>query len=756
MKYKRIVCLSCLLSILFNACTSKGPPPGVVARDPDTRKWVQEAYHKADTLNIRCTFNTERADILKKQVDRETDLTKKLNLATDLAQELLFCGKIKEGLDVMASVSKFLIDNKVQIDAKTKRSLYSIVGIGFMRYGEVENCVQNHNHESCYLPIQGGGVHQLTYGSSKAIEEYEIALKDFPDDLEFKYLLNLAYMTLGKYPDEVPKEYLIDPQWYKSKINFPRYQDIAAEVGVNRNGLAGGVVVDDFTNDGWLDIVITSWGPHLELIFYKNNGDGTFTDATREYGLDGQVGVLNLNATDFNNDGWMDLYLMRGAWLEKSGDIPNTLLLNTGKDKFEDVTLKAGFTKFAPTQSSVWTDINLDGWLDLVIANESFQGNERGIDLYINQKDGTFKLKSADFGLNMNQYFKAVTAVYANDDKYPDLYFSSLSDSNTLFINQGPAGKFHFLPSGPGAGVAEPVHSFPCWAFDFDNNGHEDLFVSSYDNEETPVTYWMNSQTGNVDRTHLPKLYSNQGNGQFKEVGYDMGLREVAFTMGCNFGDINTDGYLDFFLGTGNPLFQSLVPNKMYLNMAGKRFEDISYAGGFSNIQKGHGVGFGDLDHDGDEDLYVVIGGAVDGDLYFNSLFENPNPAHNNWIVLKLVGTTANRPAIGAMVAISAEEGGKERMIYRKVTSGASFGGNSLALEVGLRQSTKVNSVKVQWPCLDCPDQEFTGLSINKAYALTEDQPMARELPYTPVKLHGNGMMHDHQMGNMENMNMGN
>jgi len=219
--------------------------------------------------------------------------------------------------------------------------------------------------------------------------------------------------------------------------------------------------------------------------------------------------------------------------------------------------------------------------------------------------------------------------------------------------------------------------------------------------------------------------------------------------MGCNFGDINTDGFLDFYLGTGNPLFEALVPNKMYLNMDGKRFEDVSYAGGFANIQKGHGIGFGDLDHDGDEDIYIVIGGAVDADTYFNCLFENPNADKNNWVVLRLTGTSANKAAIGAKVAINVQENGKERMIYRVVSSGASFGANSLALEVGLRKSTKINSVKVQWPCKDCPDQEFREMAINKAYQLTQDQPNATEVPYYPVKLHGNGggMAHDHPVG---------
>jgi len=226
-------------------------------------------------------------------------------------------------------------------------------------------------------------------------------------------------------------------------------------------------------------------------------------------------------------------------------------------------------------------------------------------------------------------------------------------------------------------------------------------------------------------------------------VGQSMGLTEDVMTMGCNYGDINVDGFLDFYLATGNPLYQSLVPNKMYLNMEGKRFEDVSYSGGFANIQKGHAVGFGDIDHDGDEDIYVNIGGGYDGDGFYKCLFENPNEHNNNWIVLRLTGTSANRVAIGARVALSVQEDGKERKIYRTVTSGASFGANSLALEVGLRKATIINSVSVQWPCKDCPDQNFSGMEINHAYGLTQDQPNPTTLEYTKV-MHMDNMHHDH------------
>ena len=177
--------------------------------------------------------------------------------------------------------------------------------------------------------------------------------------------------------------------------------------------------------------------------------------------------------------------------------------------------------------------------------------------------------------------------------------------------------------------------------------------------------------------------------------------------------------------------------------MEGKRFEDVSYSGGFANIQKGHGVGFGDIDHDGDEDIYVKIGGGYDGDGFYNCLFENPNEHQNNWIVLKLSGKTANRAAIGARVELSVQEDGKERKIYRTISSGASFGANSLALEVGLRKATVINSVKVQWPCQGCPDQSFTDMEINHAYRLTQEQQNPEPLEYRKVD-RMESMQHEH------------
>mgnify|MGYP002361433795 CR=1 FL=1 len=715
--------------------------------DPDTRKWVKAAYDSIDVMKIAPILNVERAAILKEQIDREQDTEKKVNMSLNYAVELLRCGRTEDAISLYNNIAKYLQESQAEMDSASIRNLYMFIGITYMRQGEIQNCVQQHNHASCLIPIRGEGIHTLTNGSENAVAIFENSLKQFPNDLETQYLLNIAYMTLGKYPDGVPPQYRIDPKWFSSGIPFPHFEDIAPQIGVNRQGHAGGTVIDDFNNDGWLDIVCTSWTPTEGLVLYLNNGDGTFTDKTEAFKLDGQMGSLNLNQTDFNNDGWLDLFIMRGAWLQSEGEIPNTLLQNNGDGTFSDVTLHAGFTKFAPTQASAWADFNLDGWLDLVIANESIPGLDYGIDLYINQHDGTFRNESTSYGLTENAYFKGCTTPDVNKDGYPDLYLSNLYEKNSLYINQGAQGKATFIKAGPELNVGEPKPSFPCWSFDYDNDGNEDIFVSGYTNDGTPATHWMLSHMGKADPEYLPKLYHNNGDMTFTEVGRTAGLNEIAFTMGCNFGDINSDGFLDFYLSTGNPAYQSLVPNKMYLNMAGKRFEDVSYAGGFANIQKGHGVSFGDLDRDGDEDLYVCIGGAFDGDGFYNSLYENPNADQNHWIVLKLAGQSANAAAIGARVIITVTENGQDRQISRTVSSGASFGANSLLLETGIGRATAIQSVRVKWPCKDCAEETFTGFDINKAYLLKQGTGSVETLSYTPVKMGGDGSKgHQHHM----------
>src|SRR6185503_8337014 len=160
----------------------------------------------------------------------------------------------------------------------------------------------------------------------------------------------------------------------------------------------------------------------------------------------------------------------------------------------------------------------------------------------------------------------------------------------------------------------------------------------------------------------------------FTDVTKAMRLDRVLVVMGANFGDLDNDGWPDFYVGTGDPVLSSLMPNRMFRNNAGKAFQDVTTSGGFGHVQKGHGVAFGDIDNDGDQDIYEVLGGAYEGDGFQNVLFENPGHG-NHWVTLRLHGTRSNRDANGARMMLQVVEDGKAaRSIYSDVSTGGSFG----------------------------------------------------------------------------------
>ena len=160
----------------------------------------------------------------------------------------------------------------------------------------------------------------------------------------------------------------------------------------------------------------------------------------------------------------------------------------------------------------------------------------------------------------------------------------------------------------------------------------------------------------------------------------------VFATMGSNFGDFDNDGWLDMYLGTGEPSLATLVPNRMFKNVGGERFAEITGSSGTGHLQKGHGVACGDWDRDGDVDLFVQTGGAVNGDKYHNVLFQNPGQG-NHWLTVKLVGKKTNRAAIGARIKV-VTAGENPLTVHRHVSSGSSFGGNPLQQTIGLAKAT--------------------------------------------------------------------
>jgi hypothetical protein len=206
--------------------------------------------------------------------------------------------------------------------------------------------------------------------------------------------------------------------------------------------------------------------------------------------------------------------------------------------------------------------------------------------------------------------------------------------------------------------------------------------------------------------------------------------------MGSNFGDLDNDGFLDFYVGTGNPDLRSLIPNRMFRNVEGTRFEEVTLPGGFGHLQKGHAVAFADFDRDGDEDVFEVIGGAYQGDLATSVLFENPGWPKTSWINLQLVGRSANRSAIGARVEIVATDAaGASRSIFRTIGTGGSFGSNPLQLHVGLGAATKVTAVRVRWPDMTRTRTAYADLALNTFYRITQgQQPAVLDRPAVPFR----------------------
>ncbi len=227
------------------------------------------------------------------------------------------------------------------------------------------------------------------------------------------------------------------------------------------------------------------------------------------------------------------------------------------------------------------------------------------------------------------------------------------------------------------------------------------------------------------------RLFRNAHGARFENVTARAGLDGVYSPMGCNFADFDNDGWLDFYLGTGDPSLSTLVPNRMFKNVQGTRFADITGSSGTGHLQKGHGVACGDWDRDGDVDLFVETGGAVPGDKYHNILFQNPSRG-NHWLTIKLAGRKSNRAAFGARIKI-VTEAKVPRSIYRHISSGSSFGANPLQQTIGLADATKIAELEIQWPASHTT-QVFRGIAVDQAIEITEFDTGFRRLDWQPLR----------------------
>jgi tetratricopeptide (TPR) repeat protein len=596
------------------------------------------------------------------------------------------------------------------------------LGIAYLHKSEMENEVYQDPDDRCIFPTRHGAAYRETDDSKKAIEHFLKYLERKPEELEVKWLLNLAYATLGVYPEKVPPQYLIPPSVFASAEDIGRFVDVAPRAGLKSFSMAGGLIVDDFENNGRLDVVTSSFDSCGPMRFFHNNGDGSFTDHAAKAGLADQLGGLNILQADYNNDGCMDILVLRGGW-----ELPQrkSLLRNNCDGTFTDVTNASGLGRPTSTQAAVWVDINNDGLLDLFVVNE-----DQPAQLFLNKGNGTFEDISRAAGVDRVMFSKGVAAADYDNDGYADLYVSNLHGSNLLYHNNHDNT---FTEVAQQAGVPGAGRGFATWFFDYDNDGWPDLFVTSYfvSVDETARTY-----LGLPHNAATLKLYRNMKDGTFRDVTAEVGLDKVFMPMGANFGDIDNDGFLDIYLGTGDPSYGSLVPNVLLRNHEGKYFADVTTSSGTGELHKGHGVAFADLDNSGNEDIVEEIGGAVPGDSHALRLFENPGHG-NDWISLKLVGVKTNRAAIGVRIKVTVENAGQAaRSIYRTVGSGGSFGASPLEQHIGLGKDARITELEIWWPTSNTR-QHFSNVGKNQFLEIKEFAQDYAKVERRPYRLGG-------------------
>ncbi|MFM9118313.1 MAG: FG-GAP repeat domain-containing protein, partial [Planctomycetota bacterium] len=236
-----------------------------------------------------------------------TDLAQRINLLSRIGDLQLIMGENRSATRHLEEALKLLRTLRGRVPATVERHALKDVAVSFLRLGEIENCVANCTCESCLLPIRPGGQHQKPEGSRRALEYLRELLQKNPDDLSARWLLNVASMTVGDYPAQVATDYLIPADVWEADGRFPRFRNEAQRMGLDVVSLSGGVIVDDFDDDGWLDVVMSDWGLRGQLRYFRNDRQGQFAEETAAAGLNGLFGGLNLLQADYDNDGDLDI-----------------------------------------------------------------------------------------------------------------------------------------------------------------------------------------------------------------------------------------------------------------------------------------------------------------------------------------------------------------------------------------------------------------------------------------------------------------
>lgn len=737
MPLKRVAVGSVCVLVACTAETQQGPPPSPVAVEPH----VERADAPAETdgharmVAVLAGIRDRADDENRFQGGAELRRARERLAAVPegapggrrtSTQMLVALAELRLGNEFAAS--EVLADAVASLEAETaawaedqRQFLLYLSAVASLRMAETMNCCVQDMPDSCIVPIRGGGIHSNPEGSEGAIEHLEALLAQIDEQHELylgaRWLLNVAYMTLDRYPADVSSEHRLPVSVFESDTSFAPFVNISASLGINTFSIGGGAVTDDFDNDGDIDVMVSTRDVTERIRYFANQGDGTFAERGTEAGLEGILGGINLVHADYDNDGLLDVYVLRGGWLSSPSRHPNSLLKNLGDGRFRDVTFEAGLGGDPrPSQSAAWADYDNDGDLDLYVSDElpSREGQSNG-QLFQNQGDGTFVDVAADAGVLNPAHSKGAVWGDIDGDDLPELFVSNFQQPNLLFKNRGDGT---FVNVAAEAGVEDPRGSVVSWFWDYDNDGNLDLFVPDFGADMPDIAA---AALGVEPESGPPRLFRGDGRGGFSSVGASMGLDGPIAPLGANFADADGDGFLDMYIGTGGAGFDQLMPNRFFRNEGGTHFADVTMAARLGHIQKGHAVAFADFDNDGDPDIFQQIGGAYIADKYADALYVNPGHG-NAWISVRLVGTETNRSAIGARIIVEIDEGGRHSSIVRWVGAGGSYGGNTLTQLIGIGKAERISRLIVHWPRHGA-DQVFEKVAANQHIQITEGAP---------------------------------
>ncbi len=524
--------------------------------------------------------------------------------------------------------------------------------------------------------------------------EKAVDLLESIDRLEALWLLKLTHERQGEDAPALLPRYRFPLHVSGPAATDLRFVDVAARVGVAKKDRGRGSAWLDFDGDGDLDLF--SVGIQVEHSLYRNDG-GQFRDVAQASGLADASGGWAAASADFDNDGDDDLFVSRDAW---EGRAPNSLYRNDS-GAFIDSGRAAGMADSSDSFTAAWLDFDGDGYLDLYVAN-GVTGTGAPNALLQNQQNGAFLDVAVAAAVADSGQTIGTAAGDFDGDGLIDLYAVNIGQFNRLYRNLGDGT---FADVAERAGVLFPVEGgYVAFFFDLDNDGHLDLFASTM----SAFPDVLNSMvTGEAIEPNRPFLYRNLGDGTFADIAATAGLKRSFGSMGAGLGDLDNDGFVDIYLANGGPQMARLEPNALYRNLGDGTFADITATAGTGSLGKGHGATVADFDQDGDLDLYAGLGGHYDADTWDNALYRNDGPAQP-YLSIELVGTQANRSAIGTHVAAFAAG----RTIRAQRQSGFGFGSsNEPLLHLGLGPATRVDSLHVLWP--GQPPQRFFDLPVN-------------------------------------------